>query len=92
LLNLNLDLFRIDYNTALDTGGNRIRDGFVENSLWCHVENLYAMFDRLRILFPRVIFQNCAGGGGRLDWGIMRRFDNTELAVSNGRISRQAIA
>src|ERR1700691_4467156 len=38
------------------------------------------MFDRLRQRFPRVIFQNCAGGGGRLDWGILRRFDNTELS------------
>jgi alpha-galactosidase len=38
------------------------------------------MFDRLRQQFPKVIFQNCAGGGGRLDWGILRRFDNTELS------------
>jgi alpha-galactosidase len=38
------------------------------------------MFDRLRRQFPNVIFQNCAGGGGRLDWGILHRFDNTELS------------
>ena len=38
------------------------------------------MFDRLRDQFPKVAFQNCAGGGGRLDWGMMRRFDNTELS------------
>jgi alpha-galactosidase len=44
------------------------------------VDNLYAMFDRLRKRFPKVIFQNCAGGGGRLDYGIMRRFDTTELS------------
>jgi alpha-galactosidase len=75
-----LDLFRLDYNTTIEEGGNRARDGFLENTLWRHVENLYAMFDRLRKQFPRVVFQNCAGGGGRLDWGIMRRFDNTELS------------
>jgi alpha-galactosidase len=75
-----LDVFRIDYNMSTEEDGNQLRDGFVENSSWRHVENLYAMFDRLRQQFPGVIFQNCAGGGGRLDWGILRRFDNTELS------------
>jgi alpha-galactosidase len=75
-----LDVFRIDYNMSVEEDGNHVRDGFVENSSWRHVENLYAMFDRLRQEFPAVIFQNCAGGGGRLDWGILRRFDNTELS------------
>ncbi len=75
-----LDLFRIDYNTTVEEGGNHLRDGFMENTQWCHVEALYAMFDRLRKQFPNVIFQNCAGGGGRLDLGIMGRFQNTELS------------
>ena len=75
-----LDMFRLDYNTTVEQGGNRVKDGFVENTLWRHIDNLYAMFDRLRKRFPNVIFQNCAGGGGRLDLGIMRRFHNTELS------------
>jgi alpha-galactosidase len=75
-----LDVFRIDYNMSVEEDGNQLRDGFVENSGWRHVENLYAMFDHLRQEFPKVIFQNCAGGGGRLDWGILHRFDNTELS------------
>jgi alpha-galactosidase len=75
-----LDMFRLDYNTTMNEGGTHVRDGFVENTLWRHVDNLYAMFDRLRVRFPRVIFQNCAGGGGRLDLGIMRRFNNTEIS------------
>ena len=75
-----LDVFRSDYNMSVEEDGNQVREGFVENSGWRHVENLYAMFDHLRQQFPKVIFQNCAGGGGRLDWGILRRFDNTELS------------
>ena len=27
-----------------------------------------------------MVFQNCAGGGGRLDWGTLARFHNTELS------------
>jgi alpha-galactosidase len=75
-----LDLFRIDYNTTVEEGGNRVRDGFVENTLWRHVDALYKMFDRLRGQFPNVVFQNCAGGGGRLDLGMLHRFQNTELS------------
>jgi len=75
-----LDLYRIDYNTTVEEGGNHIRDGFVENDLWRHVDALYAMFERLRKRYPHVIFQNCAGGGGRLDLGIMEQFHNTELS------------
>ena len=62
-----LDVFRIDYNMSVEEDGNQVQGGFVENSGWHHVENLYAMFDHLRQQFPKVIFQNCAGGGGRLD-------------------------
>jgi len=47
--------------------------------MWRHVDALYRIFDHLRKRFPNVIFQNCAGGGGRLDLGIMSRFHNTEL-------------
>jgi alpha-galactosidase len=75
-----LDMFRIDQNTTIEEGGNHIQSGFVEDSTWRHVENLYAMFQRLRKQFPKVIFQNCAGGGGRLDYGILRQFDTTELS------------
>jgi alpha-galactosidase len=75
-----LDIFRLDYNSTPEEGGNRLRDGFLENTQWRHVEAIYAMFDHLRKQFPNVIFQNCAAGGGRLDWGMMQRFQNTELS------------
>ena len=51
-----------------------------EDLTWRYYDNLYAMFDRLRARFPRVVFQNCAGGGGRLDWGTMARFHTVELS------------
>ena len=75
-----LDIFRIDYNNTVEEGGNRMKDGFLENTQWRHVEALYAIFDHLRKQFPNVTFQNCAGGGGRLDYGIMQRFQTTELS------------
>lgn len=75
-----LDLFRLDYNTVVFEGGNRRYAGFVENTLWRHCEALYGIFDRVRAKFPGVIFENCAGGGGRLDWEMLRRFEISEVS------------
>ncbi len=75
-----LDMFRLDYNNSMEQGGNRVKDGFTENLLWRYNDALYAIFDHIHKRFPKVILQNCAGGGGRLDLGILRRFHNTELS------------
>ena len=40
-----------------------------------YVENLYRLYDNLRKDFPHVWFENCAGGGGRVDLGMMARTD-----------------
>ena len=77
---LKLDMYRLDHNHCLQPSGNRVYQGFTEDLTWRYYDNLYAMFDRLRAKFPRVVFQNCAGGGGRLDWGTMARFHNTEIS------------
>jgi len=77
---LKLDMYRIDHNHCLSPSGNRIYKGFIEDLTWRYYENLYDMIDTLRAEFPHVVFQNCAGGGGRLDWGTMSRFHNVELS------------
>ncbi|WP_308587614.1 alpha-galactosidase [uncultured Parabacteroides sp.] len=40
-----------------------------------YVENLYRLLETLRSEFPEVWFENCAGGGGRVDLGMMARTD-----------------
>ncbi|HOM56709.1 MAG TPA: alpha-galactosidase, partial [Candidatus Latescibacteria bacterium] len=75
-----LDMFRIDHNHCIQPAGNRRFQGFTEDLIWRYYDVLYGIFDRLRARFPNVVFQNCAGGGGRLDWGTLARFHNTELS------------
>jgi alpha-galactosidase len=73
-----LDMYRIDHNHSLAPSGNREFEGFTEDLTWRYYDNFYAIFGRLRKRFPKVVFQNCSSGGGRLDWGTMHRFHNTE--------------
>lgn len=75
-----LDMYRIDHNHELNPAGNRQYGGFTEDLTWRYYENFVAIFDRLRTKHPNVVFQNCAGGGGRLDWGTLACFHNTELS------------
>ena len=75
-----LDMYRIDHNHLLQPSGNRDVDGFTEDLMWRYYDALYAIIDRLRARFPDVVFQDCAGGGGRLDWGTLSRFHNAELS------------
>ena len=44
-----------------------------DQALWYkHVEALYEIWALLRKRFPHVEFETCAGGGGRIDLGILR--------------------
>ena len=74
-----LDLLRVDYNVSgkevfgfRDTGTGR-----EECLALRHYENVYKMYENLKKRFPDVIFENCAGGGGRTDLGMMRSFNHT---------------
>ena len=75
-----LDMYRIDHNHNIGLGANRQKGEFCENTLWRYYEAFYRIFDKLREKYPNVVFQNCSGGGGRLDWGTLGRFHNTELS------------
>jgi len=85
-----LDMYRLDNNHTLSPSGNREYGGFKEDLIWRYYDNFYAMWERLRAKFPKVVFQNCSSGGGRLDWGILRRFHNTEPTdhLRNPRVNK----
>lgn len=74
-----LDLLRIDYNTDYKEYFN-IRDtgtGIAECLTMRHFKTVYGIYERLKKRFPNVIFENCAGGGGRTDLGMMKNFNHT---------------
>lgn len=74
-----LDLLRVDYNVAAPSYF-ALRDmgsGIKECLSMRHFEAVYTMYRNLKRRFPHVIFENCAGGGGRTDLGIMKAFHHT---------------
>ena len=74
-----MDLLRVDYNVSVadyfnlrDTGSGR-----KECLTLRHFQAVYKMYQNLKRRFPDVIFENCAGGGGRTDLGMMKAFHHT---------------
>ena len=73
-----LSLFRIDYNVGGDEYFFARENGrFRECGAMRQVEGFYRLYGNLKKRFPNVIFENCAGGGGRCDPGMMRFFNHT---------------
>lgn len=68
---LDVDYYKIDNGVGF--GSNEIL-GYSEDSTWRHNEALYGVFDEVLEKCPSVALENCAGGGGRNDLGIMSRF------------------
>lgn len=52
---------------------------------------VYALLDELRRRHPGVEIESCAGGGGRVDLGILERTDRVWTSDSNDPLERQQI-
>ena len=48
----------------------------------------YALLDRVREAYPNVEIESCASGGGRIDFGILRRTHRVWLSDSNDAVER----
>jgi alpha-galactosidase len=82
-----LDVFRLDYNTSMGpAGGQNAREGFVEKNYWRYYEAAYGMYRRLRKRFPNLMMENCAGGGGRNDLGMLGNFHWTQISDEWGGV------
>lgn len=71
-----LDFFRLD-SGAYSFASVMDHAGIPENRDLRYYANWYALFKRLRKKYPHVIFQNCAGGGARIDAGMLQPMSNT---------------
>ncbi len=80
-----ISFLKWDYNRNFSEPGWPEVPPEQQKNLWVrYTQNLYDILDRLRQKHPRLEIESCAGGGGRIDLGILRRAeqvwpsDNTE--------------
>lgn len=53
-----------------------------------HIANVYRLVEELRKRFPKVLFESCASGGGRVDLGMLSRMDQTWLSDNTDPLDR----
>ncbi|WP_309242066.1 alpha-galactosidase [Paenibacillus sp. S150] len=62
------------------------------DSVWIrHVEHLYEIWAELRQRFPQVEFETCAGGGARIDLGMLRYADQAWISDNTDALDRLLI-
>ncbi len=82
---LPISYLKWDHNRVLTHAGERA-------AFSRQVDGAYALFARLRAAFPSVEIEACAGGGGRIDAGILRhthRFWTSDCIDAVSRVAMQ---
>lgn len=85
------DFIKWDMNRTVTEPGTSV-SGDAGASMWIkHVDHLYAIWAELRERFPHVEFETCAGGGARIDLGILRYADQAWISDNTDARDRLAI-
>jgi alpha-galactosidase len=87
-----ISFIKWDMNRTVTEPGTTPLDAAVGESVWLkHVDHLYDIWAELRSKFPHVEFETCAGGGARIDLGILRFADQAWISDNTDARDRLAI-
>jgi alpha-galactosidase len=88
----NIEFIKWDLNRSFSEPGWPDEAGQNPERVWLdHVRNLYWVIDELRRRHPNVAFESCAGGGGRVDLGILSRVEQVWPSDNTDALDRLSI-
>lgn len=90
LVTYSISYIKWDMNRSVgETSNTLMKEG---SSVWvAHTRNFYRIIDKLREKHPAVEFEACASGGGRVDYGTMRYFDQYWTSDNTDALDRLEI-
>jgi alpha-galactosidase len=87
-----IEFIKWDINRSFSEPGWPEKVGENPQRIWLdHVRNLYYVIDELRLRHPDVAFEACAGGGGRVDLGILSRVEQVWTSDNTDAFDRLRI-
>ena len=87
-----LDYFKWDMNRHLSpVYSNVLPPERQKEASFRHMCGVYELFRRLRALFPNAMIENCSGGGGRYDLGMMKYSTQIWCSDNTDPVSRTYI-
>jgi alpha-galactosidase len=88
----NIKYVKWDMNRYVFESGWPEKESEKQKEIWYHyVKNFYKIMEILRNNHPEVTFENCSSGGGRVDLGIMKYFDELWTSDNTNPFDRQYI-
>lgn len=87
-----ISFIKWDMNRTVTEPGTTSLEDRETSSVWIkHVQHLYEIWAELRRRFPQVEFETCAGGGARIDLGILRYADQAWISDNTDARDRLTI-
>ncbi|QKJ31849.1 alpha-galactosidase [Mucilaginibacter mali] len=84
-----IDFIKWDQNNALSEPGWPDAPVAMQREVRIrHIANVYRLVEQLRKRFPKVLFESCSSGGGRVDLGMLSRMDQTWLSDNTDPLDR----
>ncbi len=84
-----VDYVKWDHNRDMPEGGSARVDG--RPAIHEQTAAFYRLLDALRARFPRVEWESCASGGGRIDVEVLERAERVWTSDQNDALARQSI-
>ncbi|MES2375461.1 MAG: alpha-galactosidase [Bacteroidota bacterium] len=84
-----IDFIKWDQNNSLTEPGWSNAPANIQREVRIrHISNVYRLVDELRKRFPKVLFESCSSGGGRVDLGMLSRMDQAWVSDNTDPIDR----
>lgn len=88
----NIKFIKWDMNRNFSEPGYPTAPVEEQREIWVrHVHGIYSIVEKLKSSFLDVIFQTCSGGGGRIDLGIFKYFDQAWTSDNTDAFDRLKI-
>lgn len=87
--NPNIDYVKWDCNRYVTNSGSQYLPAAKQSHLWIdNARAILSVMEKVRAKYPNIYFMACSGGGGRMDYGSMRYFDEFWISDSNDPLQR----
>lgn len=89
LSGIEIDFIKWDMNRTFSDAGDGSLPRDRQKEVWVrHVEGLYRVVEEIRRRHPAVLIEDCSGGGGRVDPGILHYYDQVWVSDNTDALDR----
>lgn len=91
-LSSKIDYIKWDANRHAESIGSTWLSEEEQSRFWIdYAQGFYRVLERIRAKYPQVLIQACASGGGRVEYGALRYFDEVWTSDNTEALSRTYI-